>query len=372
VQGPIGKSPIATTQQPYTVGNTSATVAVDDTTAFVVNSTVIVSQVNAPNRIYATLTAKTPTSLTFLPLAAPFDAPIGTTFNTGSIIAVAGPTGPQGLAGPVGPKGDKGDQGDPGVKGDKGDQGLQGSVTTITAPSQYNVADPNVVAPQVFNVADANSFVVGSVLIISLVDGSKRAHARLVAKTATTMSVRSLIFPGDEAVNATFPAGSIVGVAGEQGAPGNSVFKFYGINDADMRRPNSSSAGFVGTFGLNAGPQRLLSSTTYVGTSTGKGIHVTGYVTLNLRGTNSQGRARVQVTIGVPPVTIFDTFVADHVEGQWAPSVAIDSFYRYNNAADAVAAQKIEILLNADVTPTPDNAVVEDRASGQLTMTEYY
>jgi hypothetical protein len=372
VQGPIGKSPIATLQGPYTVGNTAATVQVDDTSAFVVNSTVILSMVNLPNKIYATLQAKTATTMTILPLAAPFDAPIGTTFNAGSVIAVAGPTGPQGLQGIPGVKGDKGDKGDQGDKGDKGDQGLQGSVTTIAAPAAYNVADPAIVVPQTFNVVDAKSFVVGSVLIVSLVDGSKHAHARLVGKTDTTLSVRSLIFPGDEPINANFPAGSIVGVAGEQGPPGNSVFKFYGVNDADMQRPNSSTAGFVGTFGLNQGPQRLLSSTTYVGTTTGKGVHVTGYVTLNARATNSQGRARVQVTIGVPPTVIFDTIVADHVEGQWAPSVAIDSFYKYANAADAVAAQKIEILLNMDVIGAPDAAVVEDRASGQLTMTEYY
>ncbi|MDB5099617.1 MAG: collagen-like triple helix repeat protein glycine-rich [Cyanobacteria bacterium RYN_339] len=372
VQGPIGKSPIATSQQPYTVGNTTATVLVDDTTAFVVNSTLILSQVNLPNRIYVTLTAKTATSVTFSPLAAPFDAPIGTTFNAGSIFAVAGPTGPQGLQGNPGAKGDKGATGADGPAGPQGLQGLQGSVTTIAAPSAYNVADPAIVVPQTFNVVDGKSFIVGSVLIISLADGSKHAHARLVGATATTMSVRSLIFPGDQPINSNFPAGSIVGVAGEQGAPGNSVFKFYGVNDADMTRPNSSTAGFVGTFGLNAGPQRLLSSTTYVGTSTGKGIHVTGYVTLNARGTNSQGRARVQVTIGAPPTVIFDTFVADHVEGQWAPSVAIDSFYKYNGVADAISNQKVEILLNEDVLPTPDNAVVEDRASGQLTMTEYY
>lgn len=377
IQGPIGKSPVATTQVPYTVGNTLAQITVDDTSAFVVNSTVILTQANTTNRIYATLTAKTPTTMTIQPLAAPFDAPIGTTFNAGSIIAVAGPKGPQGEQGPVGQQGATGPAGPKGDTGATGPQGLNGSITTIALASQYNVADPANNTPQVVNVLDASTFVIGSVLIFATPDGSKRAHARLVNKTATSVSVLSLAFPGDAPINTNFPPTSIVGVSGEQGSPGNSIYKYYAFDNGDMIRDPRTTASFVGVYGMNATPFDLLSKNDFIGTAAGTGIHVTGSVTLNGRGTASQGTARVQVTIGPAnaPTVIFNEVVSGKVDTQWGPSIPIDAFYRYQSVADATSAKFIRVRINMDVAPTPDNTAanaVEMPSRANITMTEYY
>ena len=373
IQGPIGKSPVTVTTVPYTVGTTQVALAVEDTTAFVVGATVMLSA--GTDRNYFRIDNKAAAQLTLTPLAAPGDRAIGFTYNAGAFISVAGPAGPQGVQGPQGLQGEKGDKGDKGDTGDTGPQGPMGSVTTTT--QGYAVGDPAVAADQTFTVVDADSFVLGSILVISNAAGTVRGHMRLKSKTTTSLTVNSLVLPGDQAIGTVFAAGSIVGISGEQGPPGSSNFVRYGtLNGGLMSRETRTTASFVGIYGINPGPPpsnaatafKLLDQSTFRATASGKGVHVTGYVQLRARGTASQGFGHVSVRFDGATV-IFDEFVAGRVDTFWAPTIAIDGFAPY---ATNTNTHRIEIDVNMGVTPTPDNVTVEDIVTGSLTMTEYY
>lgn len=373
IQGPIGKSPVTVTTVPYTVGTTQVVVAVEDTTAFVIGSTVMLSA--GTDRNYFRVDNKAVNQLTLTPLAAPGDKAIGFTYNAGAFVSVAGPAGPQGIQGIQGPQGDKGDKGDKGDTGATGPQGPMGSVTTTT--QGYAVGDPVLAADQTFTVTNADSFVLGSILVISNTQGTIRGHMRLKSKTATSMTVNSLVLPGDQAIGTVFPAGSIVGISGEQGPPGSSNFVRYGtLNGGLMNRETRTTASFVGIYGALFGPPpsnaatpfTLLDQATFRATAPGKGVHVTGYVQFRARGTASNGVAHVSVRFdGNTP--IFDEWTAGKVDGFWAPTVAIDGFAPYTTNTNT---HRIEVFINLGVTPTPDNVTVEDIVTGSLTMTEYY
>lgn len=279
-----------------------------------------------------------------------------------------GPIGVQGATGASGPKGDI---------GATGPQGANGSITTIAIGSQYNVADPLNPIAQVVNVVNASTLVIGSVLILASPDGTKQSHARLTNATPTSITVSSLAFPGDQPINTNFPAGTIVGIAGEQGSPGNSVFKFFSSAAGDMIRDPRTTASFVGVYGLGDTPFALLNNNSYVGTASGIGIHVTGEVILNAQGLTSQATARVQVTIGGvnTPTVIYDQTLSGKVDPQWTETVSIDGFYTYLGAADAVAPKTAQILINMDVTPNADNTPANANqlpTQAQLMLTEYY
>ena len=372
IQGPIGKSPVTLTTVPYTVGTTQVVLSVEDTVAFVIGATVMLSA--GTDRVYMRIDNKTPTQLTLTPLAAPGDRPIGFTFNAGAFVSVAGPAGPEGIQGIQGPQGDKGDKGDKGDTGDTGPAGPMGSVTTST--QGYAVGDPAVGADQTFSVVNADSFVVGSILVISNPQGTARGHMRLVGKTTTTMTVRSLVLPGDQAIGSVFAAGSIVGISGEQGPPGSSNFARFGtLNGGLMARENRTTASFVGIYGMVPGPPaanaatpfKLLDQNTFRATQAGRGVHVTGYVQLRARGTASQGLGHV--TVKVDSVNLFDEIIAGRVDTYWAPTVAIDGFFPY---AANTNTHRIEVEVNMGVTPTPDNVTNEECVTGSITMTEYY
>lgn len=372
IQGPIGRSPVTVTTVPYTVGTTQVVLNVENTDAFVVGSTVMLS--SGLDRIYLRIDNKNLTQMTMTPLQAPGDKPIGFTFNPGASLSVAGPAGPQGIQGIQGVQGDKGDKGDKGDTGATGPQGPMGSVTTST--QGYAVGDPALAANQTITVTNADSFVNGSILIIANAAGTTRGHMRLIDHTTTSMTVQSLVIAGDQAIGTVFPAGSVIGISGEQGPPGDSNFVRYStITGVGMRREARTTFSFDGAYSMNsvfphgntAVGFPLLQDSTFRATKEGVGAHLSGYVKIQARGTASQGVARVQVEFD--DQLVYDELVAGKVDPMWAPTVAIDAFSAY---ANSTSLHKVEILVNLDVSPTADNVEVIDVVTGSLTVNEMY
>lgn len=365
-QGPIGKSPVATTTVPYTMGNTVVILGVDDTSALVVGSTMMLA--SGLLKAYFTLSAKTEGTVTLQPISGIADAaPLGTTFNTGSFLAVAGP---QGFAGPIGPVGPAGPKGDTGATGSQGPKGDVGSITTTT--SSYNVGDPVAAIAQTLNVVDTSSFVVGSVLIMANPGNTQRTHMRLTGKTATTMTVLQLILAGDQPIGTNFAVGSTVGVSGEQGPPANSVTRFYSGDAGDMAIVTQTTQSFVTNFPIGAGaPFVLLDRTDFTGTSVGRGIHFTGTVAVRARATQGQATARVELL--VDGGSIFNIEADGTASPTWGEAFPINAFYTYGGVADATTAKRIRLHVRMNCTNpdgVPGNALVGTR--GYLMATEYY
>lgn len=371
-QGAIGRSPVATTTVPYTQGTTVVILGVDDTSAFVVGSTVLLA--SGLLKSYFTLTAKTATTMTVQPILGIADsAPLGTTFNTGSFMAVAGP---QGFVGPTGPQGIQGPQGETGASGAQGPKGDVGAITTTTGA--YNVADPVLAVPQTLNVADNSSFVVGSVLLLANPGGNQRSHLRLTAKpNATTMTVVQLILAGDQPIGTNFPVGSTVGVSGEQGPPGNAVSFFYSADAGDMALPSQTTASFVANFPIAGTPFVLMDSGTigavgnYLGTSTGRGINITGGISVRARAAAGQASAQVQVLVDNNLLYTMDAGGA--ANPIWGGTFPIQCFYRYAGVADATTAKRIRVHVRLNCTnPDADNNNTLVHGRGYLLATEYY
>lgn len=101
-KGDTGPSPFTTLTGAYTAGPSAVTLSVADSTAFVVNSNVMLSQ--GLNYFYARVTGKpSATQLAVTPVHVPGDANDGTLFTVGTQIGVAGGQGPTGSQGPAGP-----------------------------------------------------------------------------------------------------------------------------------------------------------------------------------------------------------------------------------------------------------------------------
>ncbi|MEB3195765.1 MAG: hypothetical protein VKP62_01035 [Candidatus Sericytochromatia bacterium] len=197
--GTVGASPITNTTANYTSAATQATVTVANTAPFIEGSILLLSQ--GTNKLYVELKGKTATQLTFLPVSTPANAPDGTTFTTGTSVAVVGAQGPQGSQGLVGPS----------------------PVTKIATGNAYTV--PAGTAGTITVDSSTLAFVEQGVVIVT--NGTQRIHARLNTKTATTLNITPLNAPGDAATGFTFNAGTFIAVAGEvgpQGAPGATPF----------------------------------------------------------------------------------------------------------------------------------------------------
>jgi hypothetical protein len=367
-QGPNGPSPITTITAAYTVGTSQVALPVADARAFVLGSVLILSD-NLGNRIHVRLQAVGTNQLTVIPITAFGDQPVGFTFNAGSTIGVTGPVGPQGVQGIQGPVGPAGPIG---PVGPTGPQGLPGASTTTT--QAYAVADPALAVAQTFTVVNADGLVDGSILIIATNGGTTRGHMRLRSHTATSITVNSLILPGDQPVGVSFPAGSFVGVSGEQGPPSNSNYRLY-TPGAGVTPSNLTTSAFAANFTLSTDGQftaagdgfTLIDSNDFRARITGTGALITGYVQFQARSTASgQGSAQVRVLWDAGQV--FEQGSMGNVDLFWTTIIPIHVFVPYTNNTDL---HRIRVRSHMGVV-NAENATTYNNVTGSLLVNEHY
>lgn len=192
-QGPIGASPVTTTTADfnYIDANAAITIGVQNTTAFIPNSILLVSQ--GTNALYVQLQSKTTTSLTFRPVSSVANPAPPVTFSAGTSIAVVGAQGPTGPAGPTGPS----------------------PITTIRTGS-YSFPNTN---PVTIDVQDNRAFVENSTLLIN--QGASFVYVNLLSKIGTQqISVSRVTTSADPGVN--FNVGAVIAVAGPIGPKGDT------------------------------------------------------------------------------------------------------------------------------------------------------
>ncbi|HEY9723464.1 MAG TPA: hypothetical protein V6D47_15740 [Oscillatoriaceae cyanobacterium] len=358
--GATGPSPITTIQSgSYSFPNTSnVVISVADNTAFVVNSTLIITQ-SGGSVVYVTLNGKSGTNQITVSRLPSWPDP-GVAFNPGAQIAVAGPIGPQGVKGDQGLVGPAGATGATGPQGPQGIQGAAGPAPVTTTKTAYTVG--TVGQPQSISVVDVSTFTIGAVLLFSDSNGN-RAYARLTAINATsnTLTVVPQGYPGDS------PAGTSLGVCsvavtGEEGLPGAASARLF-----TYKSVAESTQAFVG-----GGLTTFTSANTFTGTSSGKGIYITGMIVLDAMSTTAaQGKVHLQVQVGSGAAftTIFDQNVSGEVNTEWGPGVPISGFYNYqgNNTSP------LSLQVNAQLTlASPDGTTTLTPLQGTLMATEYY
>jgi hypothetical protein len=211
-KGPPGPSPISATTADFTVGTTQATVPVVDTTAFVVNSILLLSQ--GANRLYVKLDGKTATALTFTPITTVGNAPQGTVFNATASIGVVGAQGPQGIQGEIG----------------------KSPVTTTAVPYTVGITQFGL------DVVDPTAFVPASTVIIA--SGADRVYMRLDSINGKQMTLTPLAAPGDKPIGFTFSAGALVAVAGAAGPQG-----IQGVKGDKGDKGDTGATGIQGPIG---------------------------------------------------------------------------------------------------------------------------
>lgn len=243
---------------------------------------------------------------------------------------------------------------------------------------------PGTAAGQSLEVSDTTAFVPGSMLLISELDNQglvlKKLHLRLVSKNATTKTlfVTPELMPGDSGSGVTYAVGSTVAISGERGASGNSVAKYF---ENTLTTVSTSSLANAASFG-GATWQETLFSNGYIGTTSGRGIFISGSLVMRANSTfagGAIGRARVRLKVtdnfrGAVS-TIFTDDVYGRVEPDWTITFPIQGFYPYGGDNTLTRGFQVEVQLSVTDPADPNIQVGSATVvpvSTRLMATEYY
>lgn len=385
-QGPMGQtgatgpSPITTIQSgSYSFPNTSnVVISVADNTAFVVNSTLIITQTGG-SVVYVTLNGKTGTNQITVSRLASWPDP-GVAFNPGAQIAVAGPIGPQGTQGPQGNVGPAGPAGPTGSTGATGAQGPAGASPIAKVTTQYVASDPAAggATNQDLFIDTPTAFSAGSMVLISELNANgtvaNTMHARIVSVDSVNskLVVTPTSMTGDAAFPHTFPVGSVVAVAGEQGATGptgtsgNSNAKFFSQDKSD----NTANFFLGAPYGGGAFAS-LLDLSGFIPTATGKGVNVSGMINLHVDSTKlAQGSVRVTAsikdTVTNAVTQIYQQDIFGVVDTDWSPAIPLTGFYAYSTGETG---NSLELIVSAQCSVLDNTVNPAVSAAGNTTVT---